>query len=239
MLDTLSTILANMLSNAGHYFKWLIIYLCTAYTYLLIFRILLQISRANFYNPICQFILTFTNPVVIPLRRIIPGYFKFDIPTLVAVIGLFYIVEQVNWMMITSQVTPYTIRIVASYKLFIVVIGKLLQFTVNIYYYTLLFGAIISIMFALFGFGGSHASHLNPIFDLLYTVNEPLLAKFRRFIKPISGFDLSVLAAILFLIMCSALVTSPLMSVEALINEKDLYEVYVPGERTPVITTQS
>ena len=35
-------------------------------------RLLLQLARADFYNPISQFIVKVTSPLLRPLRRIIP-----------------------------------------------------------------------------------------------------------------------------------------------------------------------
>ena len=36
-------------------------------------RFLLQLARADFYNPISQFLVKATNPLLLPLRKIIPG----------------------------------------------------------------------------------------------------------------------------------------------------------------------
>ena len=42
-------------------------------------RILLQLVRADFYNPLSQFVIKITNPVLAPLRRIIPSSTTFDL----------------------------------------------------------------------------------------------------------------------------------------------------------------
>jgi YggT family protein len=49
-------------------------------------RLLAQIARADFYNPIIQFIVRITNPLLIPLRRVIPSIAKFDTASLVLAI---------------------------------------------------------------------------------------------------------------------------------------------------------
>ena len=36
-------------------------------------RFLLQLVRADFYNPISQFLVKATNPLLLPLRRVVPG----------------------------------------------------------------------------------------------------------------------------------------------------------------------
>jgi YggT family protein len=49
------------------------------YILLVLLRFLLQLARADFYNPICQFLVKATNPPLKPLRRIIPGLWKIDL----------------------------------------------------------------------------------------------------------------------------------------------------------------
>src|SRR6185295_901334 len=46
---------------------------------LIVLRVLLQWVRANFYNPICQFLYKATNPVLMPLRKVIPAWRNLDI----------------------------------------------------------------------------------------------------------------------------------------------------------------
>ena len=51
-------------------------------------RFLFQLSRADFYNPISQFLVALTNPLLRPLRRIIPGLFGIDVASLVLLLAL-------------------------------------------------------------------------------------------------------------------------------------------------------
>src|SRR5690606_10313407 len=46
---------------------------------LVVLRVLLQLLRANFYDPVCQFLYKTTNPVLMPLRRVIPGWRALDV----------------------------------------------------------------------------------------------------------------------------------------------------------------
>ncbi|TNF35135.1 MAG: YggT family protein, partial [Gammaproteobacteria bacterium] len=62
-------------------FAFLIDTLFYLYTLLLMLRLLLQWVHADFYNPLSQFVVKLTNPPVIPLRRIIPGYWGIDFAT--------------------------------------------------------------------------------------------------------------------------------------------------------------
>nr|HPQ96586.1 YggT family protein [Thiolinea sp.] len=54
-------------------------------------RFLLAWSRADFYNPLSQFLVRITNPVLVPLRRIIPAAGKLDTASLVLAVGLQFI----------------------------------------------------------------------------------------------------------------------------------------------------
>ena len=69
-----------------------LIYLITTLTDLFItailLRLLLQWVKADFYNPLCQFLIKVTNPVLIPLRRVIPSIGKLDTAAVVAMLLL-------------------------------------------------------------------------------------------------------------------------------------------------------
>ena len=65
----------NALQNVS---VFLIETLFSMYISAVILRFLLALVRANFYNPISQFIVKITNPLLVPLRRIIPPVGKID-----------------------------------------------------------------------------------------------------------------------------------------------------------------
>jgi len=48
------------------------------YLMVVLLRIWLQWARADFYNPLSQFVVKATNPLIIPLRRILPSIGKID-----------------------------------------------------------------------------------------------------------------------------------------------------------------
>ena len=50
---------------------------------IVVLRFLLQLVRADFYNPLSQFIVRFTNPALIPLRKVIPGFGGLDVASIV------------------------------------------------------------------------------------------------------------------------------------------------------------
>jgi YggT family protein len=58
------------------------------YIAVVVVRFLLQWIRADFYNPVSQFIVRVTSPVLRPLRQLIPGYRGLDVASLVLAWGL-------------------------------------------------------------------------------------------------------------------------------------------------------
>ena len=60
--------------------------LMTLALFVVLLRLLLQWARADFRNPICQAIVRLTNPLIVPLRRILPPVGKIDTASVVAVV---------------------------------------------------------------------------------------------------------------------------------------------------------
>ena len=75
----------QQLSVAGVYIAQTVIGI---YMIAVLLRFLLQLVRADFYNPVSQFVVKATSPVLNPLRRIIPGFGGVDIASLVLVVIL-------------------------------------------------------------------------------------------------------------------------------------------------------
>ena len=61
--------------------NFLISTLFDLYIMVVILRIWLQAARADFYNPFSQFIVKATQPVVAPLRRVVPSIGSIDLAT--------------------------------------------------------------------------------------------------------------------------------------------------------------
>ena len=58
------------------------------YVLVVVLRFLLQVLRADFYNPLSQFVVKLTTPVLRPLRRVIPPISALDLTPMAAAIGL-------------------------------------------------------------------------------------------------------------------------------------------------------
>ena len=52
------------------------------YLILILVRLLMQVSRADYYNPICQAVVRLTDPPVRPLKKLLPNIRGIDLATL-------------------------------------------------------------------------------------------------------------------------------------------------------------
>lgn len=144
---------------------------------LLIFlvRLLLQLCRVNFYNPISQFVFKTTQPVLAPVRKVIPTYRTFDSASLVMAIF-------VQWLMIQLILTVAGVGLMLTpLSLGWAALGTL-STLLNIYFYGLLAVIILSWVAP----GNRH-----PMAELLSDLMEPVMAPFRRVVPSLGGLDLS------------------------------------------------
>ena len=161
------------------------------YAMVVLLRFLLQLVRADFYNPLSQFVVKATNPLLRPLRRAIPGAFGIDFAALL----LFYLV---------ALVTVALLAAIAGISLPVMwLLGyaflKCILLVLHLYFFTILVQAILS----WFSPGWS------PVAVTLHTLNAPLLRPFRKIIPPLGGIDLSPLFAIILLQFLTFLVPLP------------------------------
>jgi YggT family protein len=152
--------------------------------YLLTFllRFIMQWVRASYYNPLAQFVLKVTSPLVVPARRVLPSLGGLDTPTL-AVLILLEIVVTFVLLRLAGISLPVPVLLLYSFLRLIAL--ALWFYTVALFIYVLL---------SWFGDRG-----VNPMAALLGELIEPLLRPARRLLPPIGGLDLSALVVILLL----------------------------------------
>jgi len=146
-------------------------------------RLVLQWLRADFYNPLSQFIIRVTNPLVVPLRRVVPAVGRIDTASLVAALGL-QLAVTLLLLNLACIGEPGLLQVLGLAAL------RLVYLLLRIYFFALLIYVVMSWIAP----GG-----YNPATSLLASLCEPVLAPFRRLIPPIGGIDLSPLFAILLL----------------------------------------
>ena len=154
------------------------------YLLAVLLRFLFQLARADFYNPISQFLVAFTNPLLKPLRRLIPGLYGIDLASLVLLLVLKCV--ELYLLLLLGGVAVQWLPVVAAATV------DLLRLTLNVYFFAILIRVILS-WFMPYGI------HQNPAGSLLVSLTEPLLRPARRLIPPIGGLDLSPIAVIVVL----------------------------------------
>ena len=156
------------------------------YTLVVLLRALLQWVRADFYNPVSRFVVKVTNPPLVPMRRIIPGFRGIDLASIVLLFlltGLKIILIHILAGAGLPGIIPLIIRIPVELTLLLL----------NFYLFTIIVQVVLSWI---------APQQYNPVTVLLYQLNEPILRPARRLIPPIEGLDLSplvVLIAITFI----------------------------------------
>ena len=113
-------------------FVFLIDILFQLYATALLIRVLLQWVGADFYNPISQFLVKITNPPVLPLRKIIPGFAGIDMATLL----IAFIVLAIKAMIVYQTIQPFAIGIIA--------LGETLILIISVFLYSIIIQAILS-----------------------------------------------------------------------------------------------
>lgn len=164
------------------------------YLLIVLLRFVLQLVRANFYNPLCQFIVKATQPLLKPLRRIIPSVFGLDMSSLVLAI-----LVQLALMALTLLLTYGTTG--NPLQLFIWSLIGVTALFLKIFFFALIISVILSWVAP-----GSH----NPGAELVNQICEPALAPFRRILPNLGGLDLSPIFAFLALKLIDMLVINNL-----------------------------
>ena len=165
------------------------------YLLIVLLRFILQLVRANFYNPLCQFIVRATQPLLKPLRKIIPGFGGLDLASLVLAIVLQFILIALTLLLTYGIVANPIQMLIWS------MIGITALF-LKVFFFALIVSVILSWVAQ-----GSH----NPGVELVNQICEPVLAPIRRILPNLGGLDISPIFAFLALKLLDMLVIQNLM----------------------------
>ncbi|MBM6445738.1 MULTISPECIES: YggT family protein [Pseudomonas] len=152
------------------------------YLLVVLLRFILQLVRANFYNPLCQFAVKATQPLLKPLRRVIPSMFGLDMSSLVLAL-------------IVQMVLFAVILLLSGYKVDVLFLAPWGLIGIFALFLKILFWAMIISVILSWVAPGSH----NPGAELVQQITEPVLAPFRRIIPNLGGLDISPIFAFIAL----------------------------------------
>lgn len=148
------------------------------YLLIVLLRFILQLVRANFYNPLCQFAVKATQPLLKPLRRVIPSMFGLDMSSLVLAL-------------IVQMVLFAVILLLSGYSVDVLFLAPWALIGIFALFLKILFWAMIISVILSWVAPGSH----NPGAELVQQITEPVLAPFRRIIPNLGGLDISPIFA--------------------------------------------
>lgn len=162
----------------------------TLYLFVVILRFLLQLVRADFYNPISQLVVKATNPILIPLRKLIPGLFGIDLAAVILALLVAWSAIQLNSIFLGHIQNPVIAVIWAALGI------------VNLAANLLFFGLIVWIIAS---WVAPHSGH--PALQIIHQLVEPLLSPIRQRLPSTGGIDLSALVLLLGLEIVDILIT--------------------------------
>lgn len=168
----------------------LITFASSIYITIVIVRFILQLVRADFYNPLSQFIVSATNPLLMPLRKVVPGFFGIDIASIILAL-LLQMATMTLLMLVKSNGLPPILPLLA-YSAY-----ELVSLVLNIYLFSLIVIVIVSWIAP-----GGH----NPAVALLSSITEPLLRPIRNTLPSTGGLDFSVMVALLIIYILKILI---------------------------------
>jgi YggT family protein len=161
------------------------------YLLIVLLRFILQLVRADFYNPLSQFVVKATKPLLNPLRRVVPGLGGLDLASLVLAI-----LVQLLLMVVTLLLLGYGVGGLILPLLLWAVIGVTALF-LKVFYFALIVSVILSWVAP-----GSY----NPAAQLINQICEPFLMPFRRLLPNLGGLDISPIFAFIALNLADMLV---------------------------------
>lgn len=151
--------------------------------FFLVFRLVLQLVQANYYNPICQGINRFTAPLLAPTSRLLPDIGPLSLNTLVLTILLQSLIAWgLAYAFYSAALSPVMVLIWSTLS----ILGMMLK----VFFFALIIMIILSWV-------APQASH--PGAEIVYQVTDPIMAPIRRVMPDLGGLDLSPIAVFLLI----------------------------------------
>lgn len=164
------------------------------YSGVVLLRLILQWVRADYYNPISQFVVKVTQPLLKPLRRHIPALGRFDTASLVLALLVQLVGLLALGLLQGALIPPIGALLVLS-------LMSLVELTLDLYVGIILGSALASWV---------TAYSRSPLVTLLDALAEPVLQPARRILPDLGGLDLSPLLVLMAIEVLRMLLLPPL-----------------------------
>lgn len=156
-------------------------------------RFLLQMVRADFYNPMTQLLVKITHPPLAPLRRILPSIGRTDTASIVFMLALQFVSLVLVFAIAGRPINPSFLLVYS--------VAELVNLLLNVFLFAVIIRAVISWI--------SPGSY-HPGIALLDSLTEPVMAPVRRVIPSVGGLDLSPLAVLIGIQLLKMLLIPPI-----------------------------
>ncbi len=182
----------NPLAEAGYFLTTLVFDILI---FLFLIRLVLEFAKADTNNPISQFIIRFTSPLVAPLSKLLPRVRSFNLACFVVLILL---------TMLKLFLTQLIFGVGFTNPLGLAVwsVGELIGNLISLLFVTILIQVIISWI---------QPHTYNPAISLIFRINEPIMAPARRWIPAAGGLDFSPIIVIVMLMLLNILISKPII----------------------------
>lgn len=160
-------------------FQFLVEIVFDLFLMVVLLRFWLQLVKADFYNPLSQFVIKATAPLVNPLRRIIPGLGGVDLASLVLAFIIAFAKISTVMLLFSAQFDPVNAVILGALTL--------LKEAFNLVFWVLILRAILSWV----------SQGNNLIEAVFHQLTEPMCRPIRKILPPLGGLDLSILVLII------------------------------------------
>ena len=162
------------------------------YLFVLIIRFLLAAVHADYFNPLTQLAARLSNPIILPVRKIIPNIYRLELSSLVMI----YMINMLKFIVI-ALLSSMAINIGG---LLVIALGDMLHLflqamTVALFLYVIL----------------SWVQPFSPIQRALQQIVSPLVSPFQRIMPPVAGFDLSIIPAFIVLQLIGIVLINPII----------------------------
>ena len=175
--------------------------LFSLYILAIVLRFLFQWTRADFYNPISQFLVKITHPPLKIIRRFVPAIGKIDTSSIVLALAL-QMLADFSILALKGVMVGIAAMIILSFT-------QLLSLLINVFIFAVFARAILSWF---------DPGNYNSASSLLQSLTEPLLNMCRKVIPDLGGIDLSPLVALVVLQLAKMMLLPPLNELAKIIG---------------------
>lgn len=182
------------------------------YVFLVLLRFMLQMLRADFYNPVSQFIVQVTSRPLGVLRRVIPSVAGQDsaamVLCLVVIYAKFMLLRLLDTAAIPVGSTLAPIGSVGYLGLMVFAIADLVALFLTVFLIAIIIQVVLSWI---------SPGRYNPVIGLVNSLAAPILRPVKKIMPPIGGLDLSPLVASLGIIVAKMLIVPPIIYLGSLL----------------------